>query len=624
MPRGSRKLPVVASVVYAAVVLVLLGLAVFARGFSVTVGEVGLTGRYVPFPLFATQKIRDLTLSFRGLELRLTRSLPLVIRNGDAEKRYFLDSLQTSPGSADILFEGGTRLHLAEEAGGTTTYTLAPSFPADNQPAFSLVIPYTLESRAQAVLDSQALSWSAGGRRYLLSIPSGSRIDPKAGTLLLAARPGTATDALRLESSEAPAAAPAAAAPENPLAVWLSRQASLATQADLDKAVSLFTDTAFSGWTQKRLSTDGRLWLSADGEYRFREEIGPAMIAESISRGAYPRARSLYADALASRQRVDPDAPYTLSACAFVGNTRDYMRRLKDRRDAAAAKTAKLLSASDPSLFTPGLVPLLFDDAQSSLLDGVYAFLKGRDVAGLEPGAALGMLEACLDYAALTPEGAAAARKGGEVIQRRLLPLLRKTSGGIFLEGKSGGRAEISDSMRCGALFMRAGEALGQPLFAALGRSLIVSSLGLLSGGFLPAQVAISQDSIGRRAGSLAPEDVYPFISRGRPYPREIPVARALGPGSWVMTAADLSPVESSPSGITMKLGFPVGLPHYIVVQGMKPFSLLRLHGIPWRPDPTYYQYTDGYSYDAQSRTLYMKITPRVLPEEFSVTFAQE
>ena len=72
-----------------------------------------------------------------------------------------------------------------------------------------------------------------------------------------------------------------------------------------------------------------------------------------------------------------------------------------------------------------------------------------------------------------------------------------------------------------------------------------------------------------------------------------------------------------------MKLVFsyPVGVPHYLVFRGVRPFSQIRLHGIPWHSDPSYAAYSDGWSYDDATRTLTMKITGRKDTEEVDFTF---
>jgi hypothetical protein len=609
-----RKLSVVSFVIYAAVVILLLSLALFARGFSVSVGDIRLSGRYVPFPLFGSQKVRDLTLSYRGLELRLSRSLPLSVRSGNGEKTLSLDSVQSSADEADIIFEGGARLQLTPQGGGHAAYNLVPLSPSASR--FSLLIPFSVQGHLQQMSGATAYWWSQSGQKYHLTLPSGSRVDRASGTVFLAVQSGSGAESVQLAASETSA--------EGAPSGWRQSVATPSV-ADLQKAVARFLDAAYAGWGQKRLSPDRRTWLSPDGQYRFVEDIGPAFISESIPRGMYAQSRALFSDALAERLRADPESPISFSASAYTGNTREYLRRLQARVPQELDRVRKLLAAKDASLFAPGIVAFLLDHAPGSLLDDVHGLLLAKDPAGVETASTLGMLEAYLDYDSLVASTASDRRKCSQLIERALAPLLRNTDAGVFLGGGSGHAVSLRESLRCGTLFLRAGAAFEQPGISALGRGLVVSALAQLQEtGFLPSEIELSPQGVSRRIGGLGPEELYALLAPGKLFPREIPLARFLGPGGWIYTAADFAPESSSPSGFTVALSFPVGQPHYLVIQGVKPFSQLRLHGIPWRPDPSYYQYTDGYSYDPASRTLSMKITPREAQEEVTVTYAAD
>ncbi len=614
MPRRARRLPAVSFAIYAAVVILLLCLAIFARGYSVSVGDIRLSGRYVPLPLFGSQKIRDLTLSYRGLELRLSRSLPLSVRSGGQESELILDSVRPSAAGAEILFAGGAGLHLVSDAGSRVGYSLVPVSASASVAAFSLLIPFSVQGHLQQVAGESVYSWTQGGRKYLLTLPAESRLDPAAGTMLLSARAGPDTEGLKLAAADA--------AGESPPSRWPRVDRALPSAADLQAAISRFSDAAYAGWSRKRLSPDGRTWLAADGQYRFVEEIGRALISESISRDAYPRFRALFAEALDARMRTNPGAALSFSSSVFTGNLREYERRLDEQVPLEVERLRRLLVARDPSLFAPGVVVFLADHGPPSLFADVRDFLLAKGSAAADAIAALGMLEASLDYDSLTSAAGPERSKCGELVEGALMPLVRSTASGVFLsESARGDRVLLSESLRCGALFIRAGAVLEKPAIAAMGRGLVVSALGQLRDtGFFPSELEISPKGVTRQTGEEAPEDLYPMVA-GKFFPREIPLSRSLGQGAWIYTAADLSVEAASPSGFTLALGFPVGLPHYFLIRGVKPFSQIRLHDIPWRQDPTYFQYSDGYFYDAPSRTLYMKITPRVPREELVVTY---
>jgi hypothetical protein len=45
------------------------------------------------------------------------------------------------------------------------------------------------------------------------------------------------------------------------------------------------------------------------------------------------------------------------------------------------------------------------------------------------------------------------------------------------------------------------------------------------------------------------------------------------------------------------------------------------MHGIPWKSDPEYFSYTDGWAYDEETQTLYVKITHRLETEELVLNY---
>jgi hypothetical protein len=169
---------------------------------------------------------------------------------------------------------------------------------------------------------------------------------------------------------------------------------------------------------------------------------------------------------------------------------------------------------------------------------------------------------------------------------------------------------------------MRAGAEMNLPVLGSIGRSLAVSAMGLRDdSGFLPAAVGLSLDRVVSKDGALAPEDVYADIAQGRYLPKETPLYKSLGPECWIWTAAKVDGVEATQTTLRLSLSFPVGLPHYILIQGVKQFDKIALHEISWRPDPDYSRYGDGYLYEAQSRTLYIKLTGRKEKEEILIDY---
>jgi len=615
-----RKLPrryLLIPIVYIGFVLLLLSLALFGRGFSHDVEGVKLSGKYAPFPLFGAKTIRELTLSYNGLRLQFSRRTPLMIETGDEGTRAVarLEALESYSGGADIIFENGYRFRLMGSSEEEETFTISLLSPPGAGAALSVVIPFTLRGTLGQAGDAPLLAWTQGSREYALSLPAPSRVDVRSRAIDLTWEAGPGSRDMRLGRTSSPAA--------DSYATWLSGQAALVGPDELRATTREFLDAAYKGWRETRLASEGNLWMMPDANPGFREEIGVALIAESIPRGEYLGVRGLYADALARQIQREPNVEYAYSASPFIGNLRAYSRRQQAMESLEIERMRALISRSDSSVFTtPAFVPFLIDHGPFSLVQDLLTFMQDRDASRMDSASALGLLEALLDYTDILAEKDICPRKCREVIDKSLLPSVKSTDKGLFLQAKTPGQVDVKDSIRCGALLIRAGESLGNESLVGIGRNLIASSLRLKGeSGILPETLTVSSGSISSRKGSVSPESVYPHLPAGRMLPREIPLYSQIGPNAWIWTAASLESAQSTEAVLRFAFSFPKGLPHYVLIQGIKPFSAIQMHGIPWRSDPSYAQYSDGWFYEALTRTLYLKLTHTQEKEEITISY---
>lgn len=609
-------------VLYVAVILGLFSLALFGRGFSHAIGEARLSGKYSALPLFGSREVRTVALSYNGLSLGFSRGTPLRIgapqTGGQAGEPRGLRSIELSGTGADILFEKNTRLHLAAAGDGSLILTAdvpASSTAQSGLGGAPLSIPYRVRGTTRRTEGAPVLSWTRRGKGFLLTLPPDSRIDEATGTLVIALGSAAGAQALHM--------AHAAESSQSPLAAWLSEEASRVSEDDLRQALVGFTDAAYQGWSGPRLSAGGAAWKLPGGPEAFDERIACALLSESLPRGTYQRLRPVMAEALAQQLRGASAAALTATTSAYVGNLREYTRRVAAASPAEVERIRGLLARSDASLLeTARLIPFSLDHGPFSLVQDVFTFASRRDPRALSLPSALGLLECLLDYSSFVERSEAAPLQCRAVIEARLLPSVRKTDAGVFLESAAAGAVDMRQSVRCGALLLRAGEEMDMALIAAIGRSLLVSSLAMAKDwGVLPARLTLAAGRISTREGALAPEDIYAQLPLDRPRAREIPLYGSLGPGSWILTAAQSVSVENSPASARITLAFPAGLPHYAAIQGIASFSQLTLHGTPWRPAADYAQYSDGYAYDSQDQTLYVKLTGRAEKEEILISW---
>jgi hypothetical protein len=595
-----------AFLVYGGVLLLLVVIAMLARGFSRDVGDARVAGRYSVQPLFQSRTPEELALTWNGLTLHFTRSMTPA-----------LQGFESAQGSTDIVFDGGARLRVTPGTDTGGSVSLVP-VGAGGAAAASVVVPFSLEGVVQDPPPAGAvLAWKRAGRTYLLSMPSGGSSDPEAGTLTL---PLAGAAAAVLQVQGVVAAARAAGAPVAVASARMPREADMPGDDKVQAALAAWLDAAWQGWSSSRYTAADGSWRLVDGTRGFSEDIGVPLLAESIARGTWQATFSRWSDALARARKTAPTL--TLVSSAYIGGVRDFAAARQAAAGAEAARAAAALGRSDGSaLLIPGLVTLLLDHGSPDLVQQAGAYLAGRSAAGLDLPSSLGLAADLLDYGRLVRPDDAMARLLRETVEKRILLAVRATDSGVFLDSGAG-TSDVQVDLTGGALLLRAGTALGSTLASAVGRGLLVSSLALADdAGFLPATVGISGGHMGKPQGSIAPETIYPLLPLTRFVPRETPLAAQVGGGAWAWTSARLSSVTGSPAGVTLQLSYPRGIPYHVVLKGLPPFTLLKLHGIPWHSDPTYFTYSDGWSYDPASRTLFMKITGRVDPEVIDITY---
>ena len=89
------------------------------------------------------------------------------------------------------------------------------------------------------------------------------------------------------------------------------------------------------------------------------------------------------------------------------------------------------------------------------------------------------------------------------------------------------------------------------------------------------------------------------------------PRALNLGPGEgWIWTTAADVRYQAGATSL-LSFSFPTGGVHHFALYNIDPFDELQMHGIPWKSDPEFQNYSDGWVYDPLRRALYIKIRHR-------------
>jgi hypothetical protein len=605
--RGPRRAPVLKIAVYAAAVILLLAAAFFTRGFSRDVGDGRVAGRFSLFPVLGSRVPEELTLTWNGLALHFTRSMSPA-----------LAGIDTTSGSTDLLFDGDVRLRLTPGTDAGGSITLSPVGGASSAGPAALVVPYSVAGVVQDPSSGSGLSWKRAGRTFLFTLPRGARSNPADGTVTLPLSAAAWTAVLHVEGVAAAArAAPRVASEPN----RLPAETAMPGEEKLQSAMTAYVDAAYNGWSDTRYAPASSQWSLADGSKGVSEDLGVGLLAESVSRGTWQKMSALWSNARALHDKESPSVALDAATSAYVGGVRDYTAALQTASAAIVDQAGTALDRSDTSLLlVHGLVPVLVNHGTTDLVARTGTFLAGRTVGGLDIQAAEGLADALVDYCTLVRREEALVGLLKDTINRKLLPAMRTTDSGLFLE-TGPGTSDVLSGVFCGGLLLRGGTFLDSSLLRAVGRALLVSSVSLADEkGFLPASVTFSGGRVKSREGTVAPEVVYPMLPLGRCVPRETTLASQLGPGSWVWTSARVAAAAGTAVGSSFTFAYPVGIPFNVIIRGVAPFTLLKLHGIPWHSDPTYFKYSDGWTYDPKVRTLYLKITGKSDQETIDIT----
>ena len=87
----------------------------------------------------------------------------------------------------------------------------------------------------------------------------------------------------------------------------------------------------------------------------------------------------------------------------------------------------------------------------------------------------------------------------------------------------------------------------------------------------------------------------------------------------WMWTtAADVRYQDGGTTSI-LSFRFPQGGIHHFALYGVEPFDQIQMHGIPWKSDPEFQRYSDGWVYNPRTKALFFKIRHRSERQEIRI-----
>jgi hypothetical protein len=598
-------------VVYIGVILFFVFMQFLAREeFAEKVGSLSVSGVYAK-TLGGAQRMRHLEVQFHDLRMEFSPSSNAIAGFGATrEKKLSLESLSQFPDGFELALTDELSLRFTVEGVAGDRVVITPIIPPQLQGMRTLSLPFSsIDGAFAAVKGIPVLVQSGPGGTIYASLRSGSQIDTEKGRFILDTEAEGTGNSIILERVFEQA---------DPYLYWFSRDFPLVDQERFAAKVESYLNGAYRYWSG--------VFVSNPGSRALIGELGISLISEAIKRGEYRRTLAVLSRNLRQLLAENADNPELYNSAAYLGNLSSFLAARQDSAAQEIQRITGLITAADLAVFeTPRLLRFILNHAPFSLAEEVLRLADSVQLETADVATLIHLVNTYLEAVEYLDVAEATSARISEIIDRFILPTIAKTPQGLFLSISSTGQvseADIYESVLTGNTLIKAGSALSRGSYAAIGRTLIYSALDLAdTEGFLPSRVRIQNGKVEPAGDTISPQSIYDFLPGSDYTPKEYPLYAYLYPGSWVWTVSRIMEVKIDDAQYRFVFSFPVGDTHYLLIQGIRPLSSMIMHGIPWKPDPEYFRYTDGWSYDEATQTLYVKLTHRLESEELVLNY---
>lgn len=574
------------------------------------VGSLSVSGVYAK-TLGGRQRIRHIEVRFHDLQMDFSQVSSAIAGFGSLrEKKLSLESFSRFPDGFEIAFSDDTALRFVVEGALGDRVVINPIIPKRLEGMRTLSLPFTIVKGAEvAVKGIPLLSHKGKAGIVYVSLGRGSQIDTKKGRFVLQMESDSAENSIVFERL---------LEEKEPYLYWFSRNFTLIDQEELIEKVESYLNRSYQYWNSVFISNPSSQELISD--------LGISLISEAIKRGEYRRMLAVISRNLRQLLRDNADNPSLYNSAAYLGNLPSFLSARQQSATDEIDRITDLIKRAEFSVFrTPNLLRFILNHAPFSLAEEVLRLADSVQLETTEVNTLIYLVNVYLEAVEYLAIGEATFTRVSDIIDRFLLPEIKKTRKGLFFSGSSStqaSEANLYESILVGNTLMRAGKALAKDSYIPLGRTLIYSVLDLAdSEGFVPTRVRIQGGKAEPIGDLLSPESIYRLVPSVHYTPAEYPLYSYLYPGSWIWTASLLTDVKIDDQQFRFFFSFPTGETHYLLIQGIRRMTSVVMHGIPWKSDPEYFRYTDGWAYDERTQTLFVKLTHHKISEELVLNY---
>jgi hypothetical protein len=202
---------------------------------------------------------------------------------------------------------------------------------------------------------------------------------------------------------------------------------------------------------------------------------------------------------------------------------------------------------------------------------------------------------------------------------------IRKDAKDMHVFIVEGENVDVRYNIRLGAALAAYGESGGSNEWAAVGRSLILSSLAFSdSSGAVCTALELGADNIfTEKACSprIAASDVYRILTPSDYYPHTVGAGTVML-GVYIWTASPAIAAAYRNNVLQFDVSFSVNNTHYLMIRGIKAFKKIQMRGMDYRSDPQFERYNSpGWVYSPAEQTLLIKLVHRTDIETIKIFY---
>jgi hypothetical protein len=556
-------------------------------------------------------RISSMEVSANGLTFSFSKNSPVIIETvsqGTIEKTATAYSIDTNMVNIEFGDDFGLRIDVSDD-GSQDVAIRTESMPED---AVKVTVPFSISEGyvSSRLKNIPAMiinkTESVNSDHTLAFLPLLSFIEPEPLRFVLTKRDGS-FGTIQLTSDKSALA--------DPFENWISEHFKFETAANYKQIKASFEEKAYQGWISGRYDRLRGTWNMPDGTKKFDESIMALLLAESLARGTYDSGLATMQSARAQHNNLT-----THLTAPFLGDIIIKGNQIDQKEAAAVERIGIQLDQKDAAVFSAFNLPSFAVDRTPFLvaqgLSDLAAEIETRD---LDLATGIGMVQAYADSLSFSGDTFQSFKNFRPIVENIILPSLFFSDEGLFLKTDET-TCNVFLSLQAGDLLRRIGENEKNITLASIGRELTASAIIRADeSGYLPEKINIDGTRIEDGPLLIRPEEIHHFVSESIYAPREISLFALAGPGTWLWTIADQVKVTKENKTYRISLNFPVGKTHHLLIKGIGPLSSLTLYGQQWRNDPRFQEYGSGWFYDANTRSLYIKLAHRTNTEVITI-----